>query len=57
LAIKKNYPSHLLPKVLIRKMKSLKKLGKEEDLQTTIEELESVMKHLQMTEKGFHFFI
>ncbi|XP_046648250.1 SET and MYND domain-containing protein 4-like [Daphnia pulicaria] len=52
LAIKKNYPSHLLPKVLIRKMKSLKKLGKEEDLQTTIEELESVMKHLQMTEKG-----
>jgi hypothetical protein len=52
MAISKKYPSHLLPKILVRKIKTLKKLGIVEDLPTTLEELESAMKHMQMTEKG-----
>ena len=38
MAISKKYPSHLLPKILVRKIKSLKKLGIVEDLPTTLEE-------------------
>jgi hypothetical protein len=55
-AIAKNYPSHLLPKILIRKIKSLKKLGIEEDLPATLEELESAMNHMQMSEKGINLY-
>ena len=52
MAIAKNYPSHLLPKIMIRKVKSLKKLGLVEDFQTALEELEGAMGHMQVSEKG-----
>lgn len=54
-ALTKNYPSHLLPKILIRKIKSLHKLGQMEDYQTTLKELEAAMVHMQVSEKSiFH---
>ncbi len=52
MAISKNYPSHLLPKLVIRKIKSLKKLGLVEDFQTALKELEGAMINMQVSEKG-----
>lgn len=49
-AISHHYPVHLLPKILIRKIKSLKNLGKMEDCATVSLELDSAMKNLQLTE-------
>ena len=46
MAISKKYPSHLLPKILVRKIKSLKKLGIVEDLPTTLEELATMWQHI-----------
>ena len=37
---------------MIRKVKSLKKLGLVEDFQTALEELEGAMGHMQVSEKG-----
>ncbi|XP_045027632.1 SET and MYND domain-containing protein 4-like isoform X1 [Daphnia magna] len=51
-ALMKNYPSHLLPKILTRKIKSLRKLGLMEDCQTTLAELEASLMHLQVSEKN-----
>ena len=50
IAINHRYPAHLLPKILIRKMKSLNILRKTEDLKTVFVELDSAMKNLQLTE-------
>jgi len=49
-AINHGYPIHLLPKVLIRKAKSLKRLGKAEDYETVFTELNLAMNNLQLTE-------
>ncbi|XP_059351666.1 SET and MYND domain-containing protein 4-like isoform X2 [Daphnia carinata] len=52
MALMKNYPNHLLPKILTRKIKCLRKLGLMEDCQTTLEELEAALMHLQVSEKN-----
>lgn len=51
-ALSKAYPSHLLPKILVRKLKSLIKLGFKKDSEATLNELEFLMKNLQMSDKG-----
>jgi len=49
-ALNHSYPAHLLPKILIRKVKSLKNLGKTEDCEIVSAQLDEAMKNLQLAE-------
>lgn len=52
MAISKNYPSNLLPKILMRKAKVFKKLGLTEDFTNTMADLELAIHKLEISEKG-----
>ena len=51
-AISKHYPSHLLPKILLRKVKALKKLGLTEGYNKTLTEIEAAIKVMEISDKG-----
>lgn len=50
-SISKKYPSHLLPKVLLRKAKCFRKLNMLQESYLALKDLEESMKNLQLSEK------
>lgn len=51
-ALGRNYPGHLLPKVLVRKGRCLKKLLQSEIYQDEMDSLQEAMKNLQVSDQS-----
>lgn len=57
IAVSKNYPSHLLPKILLRKVKCFRSLNLMEDSQSALKELEEAMKNMQVSDRCNFFLL